>query len=125
MQEQHPEDPIMNKELHPQAEERATQYVNRFADLLLSQSKTLAHNEDAELVLQRHVIEAHEILRRKEKETRLKQFLLMFGSLFLGVFFSGFITEITKTPPSKGLIVVYVVLGFVGLLLAALGLFRY
>jgi hypothetical protein len=112
----------ISKELHPQAKELAREYVNDFATALLLQAKVLAYQRRADVVLSSHVEEAQDVIGRKKKETWSKELVIVVGGALLGAFIQGFITELSTG--RTVLIVVYTVLGFIGMLLVFWGLRR-
>jgi hypothetical protein len=112
----------LNKELHPHAEEVARKYVDEFAASLLLQAKMLAFQEKADLVLSNHIDEAREVISRERKKRWSKDLLIVVGSALFGAFIPGFITELSAG--HQLLIVVYTIMGFLGMLLVFLGLRR-
>lgn len=112
----------LNKELHPHAEEVARQYVDEFAASLLLQAKMLAFQEKADLVLSNHVDEAREVIRRERKKRWSKDLLVVVGSALFGAFIPGFITELSAG--HQLLIIVYTIMGFLGMILVFAGLRR-
>jgi hypothetical protein len=108
------------KELHSQAEQRAREYIDDFAESLLLQSKTLADIQEADVVLSTHVDDAHNIIIRAQKKGWERELFLILGSALFGTFLQGFITELTAG--HKGLVIVYTFLGFLGMIMVFIGL---
>lgn len=113
---------VLNKEFHARAEQLAKEYVDEFAASLLLQSKMLASQERAEMVLSNHVEEAREVLSRERERRWYRELLIVFGSALFGAFIPGFITELSTG--HQLLTVVYTAMGFFGMLLLFLGLRR-
>jgi len=106
---------IANIDLHAQAQQRAEDYVDEFADSLLLQSKTLALTQKANIVLSTHVDDAHEIIStRAQKRGRLREFLLIAGSAMIGTFLQGFPTEMSMDPIRRKMVVFNVCMGLFG-----------
>jgi hypothetical protein len=96
---------ILNKELHPHAEEVATHYVDEYSTSLLLQAKLLAFRENADLVLSNHVEAARERMQREgRKPFTLELFIVIGGALF-GAFVPGFVSELNSG--HKLLLVIY------------------
>jgi hypothetical protein len=115
-------DDIANKELHAQAESLARSHVNRFAVSLIMQAKLLAYKRRDDLVLSNHIEEALEVIY-KERETRWsRELIIVVGSTLFGAFVPGFITELSTG--RTAFIIIYTVLGFLGILLVFIGLRR-
>ena len=110
----------VEKDLHPEAEKRAKQYVNDFATSLLLQAKIIAFRTKADVVLSNHVDEALDSINRDKKQTWSRELLIILGSAFVGAFIQGFISELSSG--NSLLIATYTVLGFVGMFMVFLGL---
>ena len=116
---------VANVELHPQAEQRAKEYVDHFSDSLLMQSKALALAQRADAVLSTHVDDARKIIiTRQQNSGRLRETLLIAGSAMFGTFLQGFPLEMATNPFRKGIIILNVTMGVVGALLVSWGLAR-
>jgi hypothetical protein len=65
---------VASIDLHPQAQQRAEEYIDDFTDSLLLQSKTLALTQKANVVLSTHVDEARKIVvSREQNRGRLRE----------------------------------------------------
>jgi hypothetical protein len=113
---------VESKDLHAQAELRAREYIDSFAEALLLQSKTLAAIQEADVVLSTHVDDARDIIIKAQKRGRARELTLIFGSALLGAFIQGFPTELAAG--RKVMTLVYTALGFLGMLLIFVGLRR-
>ena len=103
---------VANIELHPQAQQQATNYVDDFADSLLHQSKTLALTQRANVVLSTHVDDARQIIiGREQNRGKLRETLLVAGSAMIGAFLQGFPTEMATNPIRKNMIIFNVCMG--------------
>jgi hypothetical protein len=101
------------------AQDSADEHIERFADLLVSQAEILAHQQEAEIIIQPHIDQAREILsQRKQKPGRLGMVLTSFGGIFFGVFVRGLLADLNVP------LAVYAVFGSLGTLLICIGLFR-
>ena len=111
---------VLEKTLHSHAQEAAEEYITQFADALIFQSKTLATLQGADEVQSFHVASARDIiLRSTQSKSRSRELLILVGSVLLGAFLQGFITEFSNNRP--GWMIVYVVAGLVGMLLTFWG----
>jgi hypothetical protein len=110
----------VNKELHPQAEKLAREYIMDFATSLLLQAKLLSYKRNADVVLSNHIEEALQIVNRQQKSTWSREVILVIGSALFGAFIQGFVSELSTG--NTLLIVIYTVLGFIGMLLVFWGL---
>jgi protein-S-isoprenylcysteine O-methyltransferase Ste14 len=117
-----PQIDAIDKELHPQAEKTAKQYINEFATSLLLQAKITAYRSKADVVLSSHVDEALDTINRGRKQIWSRELVIIIGSALLGAFIQGFISE--RSSGNSLLIATYVVLGFVGMFLVFWGLRR-
>ena len=113
---------VLNRELHPHAEQVAQEYVDEFAASLLLQAKMLAFQERADLVLSNHIEEAIQVINRERKKGWTRELMLVLGSALFGAFIPGFVTELSAG--HQLLIALYTSLGFLGMLLVFLGLRR-
>src|SRR5689334_17119280 len=105
-----------NIELHEQAERQIREHVNNFAAALLLQSKVLAFQRKADVVLSVHVDEALKIIQLEQKQTWSKTLMTIVGGGLFGAFIPGFITELSGSR-NVLLIVIYTILGFIGMIL--------
>lgn len=112
----------LNKELHPHAEQLAREIVNDFAANLLLQSKLVASQQRAEVVLRVHIEEALNIISREQKKGWSRELLIVIGAALFGAFIPGFITELSAG--RQQLTVIYTALGLLGMFLVFLGLRR-
>jgi hypothetical protein len=110
----------IRKELHPQAERLAKDYINDFATSLILQAKTLAHNRRADVVLSNHIEEALDTMYSERKQPWSKELMMVLGGAFFGAFIQGFITALSAGDAL--LISVYTILGFLGMFLVFVGL---
>jgi len=117
---------IIELPLDTLAEEQVRSDVDAFTTDLLIQAKTNAHRQGDNIVLARHVREALATIERVRDRSWREQLGLMLGSALVGGFIPGFYTEVAAGPSHMHtpLLVGYVVMGFVGMLLAFLGLRR-
>jgi len=104
---------IVNKEMHSHARESVIQYVEEFSTSLILQSKLIAYRSEADIVLRKHVNEALSEIQSATKTSWNKEILVIIGSAFFGAFAQGFVTELSNG--NTTLILVYVILGFVGI----------
>ena len=111
---------VIQKDLHPQAENLAYEFVNDFAVSLLLQAKTIAYQRKADVVMSSHIIEAREILQSEYRKNWFREILIVLGSAFLGAFIQGFTTELSTG--NSVLIAVYTAMGFSGMLMVFWGL---
>ena len=111
------------KALHPQAQTTAEAHIQDFADALMLHSKTIAAIQGADEVQSVHVNAARNIiLATFQKANRSSELYILFGSILLGAFLQGFVTEYSNGRP--GWMVIYVILGLVGTLMAFWGFTR-
>lgn len=113
---------VEDYKLHPQAEEYATSVAANYAASLVLQSKILAFQQKANEVQSFHIDQARDIIAGGQKQGWKKEVLLVFGSALVGAFVQGFITELAAG--HQLLTAVYVILGFLGMLLIFSGLRR-
>ena len=111
------------KVLHPQAQTVAEGYIEDFADALMLQSKTIAAIQGADEVQSVHVSAARNIILASfQKAKRSSELYVLFGSVLLGAFLQGFLSEYSNGRP--GWMVFYVGLGMVGTLVTFNGFRR-
>jgi hypothetical protein len=111
---------VINKDVHPQAQKLIEQLTLDFGTAILLQAKTLAHRRNDDVVLRTHVDEALDIIQQERRQRRWKDWAVAIGGALFGTFAQGFITELSagRNPIFLG---IYVLLGFVGLLLMFAG----
>lgn len=112
----------INKELHPQAENLARQYIDDFASSLILQAKILAYRRKDDIVLSTHIEEALDAITKERKQNWTKELSIFVGAAFFGAFIQGFVTELNAG--RTGLVAIYTIMGFVGMLLAFWGIRR-
>lgn len=116
---------VASIELHPQAEQRAIEFVDDFADSLLLQSQALALTQKANVVLSTHVDDARKIIiSREQNRGHFREILLILGSAMMGTFLQGFPSEMATDPVRKHMLVFNVCMGIVGASLLFWGLAR-
>jgi hypothetical protein len=108
--------------LHPQAEELARELATNYAASLVLQGKILAFQQRSDEVQSVHIEQARDIISGEQKRGWTRELLLVFGSALVGAFIQGFITELSAG--HQLLTAIYVVLGFIGMLLVFSGLRR-
>lgn len=118
----HPELKALYAELHPHAEQLAREYVGDYAASLLIQSKVIAFQQRADVVLTPHIEEARNVINREGKKSWSKELLILIGAALFGAFIPGFITELSAG--HQLLTVIYTILGLLGMFLVFLGLRR-
>ena len=102
----------VNLELHPYAEELANKFVNEFAVSLLLQAKLLAWNRNDDIVLSNHVETALKFIRKSEEKKRAREIAILLGSVLIGAFLQGAITELSNNRAVW--VFVYAILGVIG-----------
>lgn len=113
-------DEIVTKHLHLNAAIRIREYINNFAITLIMQSKIQASIEQHDEVNKLDVDDAFDHIMRQHKRNRLKEVAKIVGGVLLGVFLPGLAT----TLPAKDIpaTIIYIGIGFLGLLLVLLGI---
>lgn len=109
----------VNLKLHPPAEELANKYINEFAASLILQAKLLAWNRNDDIVLSNHVEAALSYIRKSEEKKRAREIAIIFGSVLIGAFIQGALTELANNRAVW--VFVYAVLGMVGAFLVFWG----
>lgn len=111
---------VIEKPLHPRAQEMAAGHVEEFADALVLQSKTLATLDGVDEVQGIHVAAARElILKAGQTKSRSSELLALFGAALFGAFIQGFLQELSNNRPTW--MAVYAAAGFLGMLLVFWG----
>jgi hypothetical protein len=109
----------VNLKLHPPAEELANKYINEFAVSLILQAKLLAWNRNDDIVLSNHVEAALSYIRKSEEKKRAREIAIIFGSVLIGAFIQGALTELANNRAVW--VFVYAILGMVGAFLVFWG----
>jgi hypothetical protein len=113
----------LEKALHPHAQIAAEEHVTNFAHALVLQCKMLATIQGADEVQSHHVTAARDVVLASIHTTkRSSELFILVGSILLGAFLQGFITEYSNSRP--GWMVVYVIVGLAGMLLTSWGFRR-
>jgi hypothetical protein len=116
---------ILEKQLHSNAEIAAEEYIKQFADALVIQSKTIADLDGADEVQRMHVEKARGIvLTLSQNKSRLRDALLLIGSLLVGASLQGIFAEYSFPTPRPNWFVFYFVLGILGTILSVWGVLR-
>ncbi len=108
---------IASVELHPHAHSLIERLVLDFGSNLLLQAKVIAHRRRDDMVLRSHVEEALDLIHLERKQKWWKSLAIILGGVFFGAGARGFITELQGLR-SPSIILLYVILAFVGLLMA-------
>jgi len=111
------EEAIATIELHPQAKNLIEKLILDFGSSLLLQAKIIAHRRHDDMVLRSHVEEALDVIHLERKQKWWKSFVTILGGVFFGAGARGFITELQGSREPT-IITIYVILAFVGLLMA-------
>ena len=111
---------VINKELHPQAKEHAQKLITNFATSLIFQAKLLAFRRGAEVVLSKDVDDALNSITQARTQSWKTQLVIAFGGAMFGAFLEGFIDALS--PVNVLQIVIYVIMGFIGMFLVFWGL---
>ena len=106
-------------EIHPKAKQLALECVDSYSTALIVQAKLIAYRDKAGVVIVNHVQEASEIIKAREKQSTVRELLIIIGSAFFGAFIQGFITELSTG--NRTLIVIYTILGFLGISMVFFG----
>lgn len=104
---------IIHIPLHLSAEETIRQEANSFASTLLLQAKLLAYQQGHEIVLQKHVEDARQMITREQQQTWTRALAIAIGGALFGAFAAGFPTELS-TAARPIWLAVYVIIGFIG-----------
>jgi hypothetical protein len=112
----------MDRELHPQAEKLAKQYIKDFSISLLLQAKLIAYRAKADIVLRNHIDEAIETINKNKRQSWSHELSIILGGAFLGAFIQGFLAELSSG--NAILIAIYTLIGFIGMFMVFWGLRR-
>lgn len=111
------EEEIATIELHPNAKSLIEELTLDFGSALLLQSKILAHQRRDDFVLRTHVLDSLDVINSQRKEAWWKSFVTILGGVLFGAGARGFITELQGSRHPT-IILIYVILAFIGLLMA-------
>jgi hypothetical protein len=101
-------------EFHEHARDQAVQQIRTYGQELIRESVATAKTRKHPLVLQKDVqYAAHRL--HTEFRNRKDVLLQFMGAGLLGVFLQGFTSEMLTAEPNLWAVVVYVVVGFIGL----------
>ncbi len=114
-------DAIIGKALHRDAAARIAQHVDDLTSTLILESKTQAHREQAEMVLTAHVEQAFDHIIRQRKRDWLREGLKIVGGAMVGGFVPGLMISLAAN--DTGATVIFIGLGFAGMLMVFLGIF--
>jgi hypothetical protein len=104
------------KNLHENASQTVDGLQQKYTNLLLIQSKVIATIEGADEVQAVHVERANNIIFESQAtRSKFSEVLTLGGSVLLGAFLQGFITEYSNN--RIGYMAIYASAGFVGLIL--------
>ncbi len=109
------QDEIIALPLYADAEKLLKEEADNYEASLLLQSKLIAFQRKDDLVLSNHVKEAKDVIRAEWKQKWTRELMLVVGGALLGAFVQGFITELSNG--NSALVVIYVLLGFIGMFL--------
>jgi hypothetical protein len=104
---------ITNIAVQPDAQELAAERVQEFGAAMLLEAKLCATIDNSGLVLKKHVDEAAEKLQPKHGANSTIRVAI--GGALFGAFIQGFITELAAN--NQILVVVYTLLGLLGMFL--------
>lgn len=106
---------LSDMEFHRKADDLIEKYAEESKDILQRQAKTIACHRKAGVVTREHVEEAKTIIKRSGHEyNSVKALTLFIGSAFFGAFVTSFMTELG----GNTVFAIYIVLGFIGIILA-------
>lgn len=114
---------VIDIKLHPPAEEFIEDLIMDFGTTLLVQAKTLAYQREDDIVLKNHVSDALNIIQQERRPKRWRNWAVALGGVLLGTFVSGFTAELSSRMHPI-MLAIYVVLGFLGLILMFAGFKR-
>lgn len=105
--------------LEEKAEMVLKQYVKDYAAAILLYAKLNAHRAKSDVINPSHVDDAIDLMNRNRKKFWSRDLMITLGGAFFGAFIQGFITELGS---NNVLVTVYVILGFIGLVMIFWGL---
>ncbi len=101
---------LLNKKLHPEAQDLAEDFVTDFADKLVLQSKTLAILDGANEVQSNHIIQAKNVISKTTPARgRVKEIVLVIGNALIGAGLAGIFSEYSATKRVEWLIVYFAI----------------
>lgn len=112
--------PVMETPLHQTAQDEILEITIGDTERLIMESKIIASKGKSPEVMSNHVKEAYSSLTEHAKNSKARDGVLILGSTFLGAFLPGFIEAIQNTNITG--IVVWVIIGIVGIILTMFGL---
>lgn len=116
---------ILEVDLHPNAQVAAEEEIKRYADALVTQSKTIANLTGSDEVQTIHVEAARTlVLSATQSTNRRKDFYLSVGSLLAGAAVQGVATEFSSATFRPSWFVFYFVIGVIGTALLIMGFFK-
>ena len=110
----------LQKEIHPKAKNYARKLTLKFAVALLIQAKVIAYKSGSDIVINSHIDDAFKMVTQKSRSLT-KEMLIVGGSAFLGAFVQGVITEFSSMTADFKLVLIYSLLGILGLIMTILG----
>lgn len=115
-------DAIVDMPINEKARDTIVREADEFATTLVHQSKIMASIDDADAVQSNHVRSAVRLLFAKEKTSWSAELGKIVGGALFGAFLPGFIGAIH--PLNLTLLLLFIIGGFVGMLLVFLSLRR-
>ena len=109
-----PQDPEADLKFHESARDLAVQQIRDYGERLVRESVSTATSRKHPLVLAKDVQYAAHRLHTEFRNRKNVVFQFL-GAGLLGVFLQGFVAEMLTAEPSAWAVVVYVVIGFIGL----------
>jgi hypothetical protein len=109
---------LLDKKIHPEAENLAEEYIKQFADKIVIQSKSLAILDGANEVQSNHVEKARNlVLNSIQTRSRFKEGILLLGSIMIGLGLQGIFNEYSTQKRAEWFII-YFSACLIGLILA-------
>ena len=112
---------LIKTPIHKNAIELIHNSIDDYSISLIYESKFVAFQEGADEVQSNHVKEAINNIGRNRNKNWWHDLLKIIGGTLFGVFIPGFISSIK--PTNITLIIIYTVIGFIGMLLMFIGIF--
>jgi hypothetical protein len=106
--------------LEENAEIAIKQYAKDYAAAILLYAKLSARRNNSDIVNSSHIDDAIALINRNRKKFWSRDLMITLGGAFFGAFIQGFVTELGNN--NSLLITVYVIIGFIGLILVFWGL---